>query len=613
MAPLVERRLAAILAADVVGYSRLIEANEAGTLRALRAMRQEVLKPLLSEHHGRVVKLMGDGILVEFGSVVSAIACAAALQARIAAAQGDVAPERGIVLRIGVHLGDVVVEGEDLLGDGMNVAARLEQLCPPGGVLISAAAYDQLPGKLDLTFEDAGEHHLKNIARPVRAYRLAPEGAPSRLSLAPQTGEKPAVAVLPFKNMSGDPKQDYFADGMTEDIITDLSKVSALSVVALSTYKGKLADVQEVSRRFNVAHILEGSVRRAGGRVRINAQLIDGRDVTHLWADRYDRDLTDIFAIQDEITRTIVEQLKVKLLPQEKKAIEAAPTQNIEAYNYYLRGRHLCRLHTQQHVLLGQRMFRKAVELDPGYARAHAGLADCARFLYIDQHNGTSVKDILKASTKALELDPDLAEAHVAHGMALHFSSRSQEAIAEFERAIALDPNLFEAFYNYTEVLVDIGDREKAVLMYERAADIAPDDFRCPFMLAQMYEDLGRHQESQAAARIGLERAEHALAAHPDVALPAAQGAVTLARLGDRTRALEWVSRALTIAPDDPLTLYNVACTYSVLGEADLALDLIERWSARAPAKRKRQAADDTDFASIRDYPRYRKLFESIE
>jgi adenylate cyclase len=240
-------------------------------------------------------------------------------------------------------------------------------------------------------------------------------------------------------------------------------------------------------------------------------------------------------------------------------------------------------------------------------------LADCAKFLYTNQHNGTTVDDILEASTKALELDPALAEAHAAHGMALQFSGRSQDAIAEFERAIALDPNLFEAFYNYTEALVDIGDREKAVRMYARAAELAPDDFRCPLMLAQMYEDLGRHQESQTAARIGLERAEHALAAHPDVALPAALGAITLARLGDQTRALEWVSRALTIAPDDPLTLYNIACTYSVLGQADLALDLIERWSARAPAKRKRWAADDTDFASIRDHPRYRKLFESIE
>jgi len=232
MAPLVERRLAAILAADVVGYSRLIEADEAGTLKALRAMRQDVLEPLLSEYRGRVVKLMGDGVIVEFGSVVAAVACAAALQDRIAAAQGDVAPKRRIILRIGVHLGDVVVEGEDLLGDGVNVAARLEQLCPPGGLLISAAAHDQLPGKLDLAFKDAGEQHLKNVARPVRAYRLAPEGAPISLSLASQTSEKPAVAVLPFQNMSSDPEQVYFSDGITEDVITELSRFRELMVIA---------------------------------------------------------------------------------------------------------------------------------------------------------------------------------------------------------------------------------------------------------------------------------------------------------------------------------------------------------------------------------------------
>jgi adenylate cyclase len=301
----------------------------------------------------------------------------------------------------------------------------------------------------------------------------------------------------------------------------------------------------------------------------------------------------------------------VKLLPQEREAIEAPPTQSFDAYNCYLQGRYLYHLHTQHHVLLAQRMFRKAVELDPSYARAYAGLADCCWFLYRTQHDGITVEDILEVSTKAVELDPALAEGHAAHGIALQASGRSQDAIAAFERAIALGPNLFEAFYYYPDVLVDVGDREKAARMWARAAELAPDDFRSLFLLAQMYEDLGRLQESQAVARIGLERADRALSAHPDVPYPASLGATALARLGDRTRALEWATRALTIAPDDPLTQYNVASAYAVLGEAELACDLLERWSVRAPAIDKRWATNDTDFESIRNHQRYRKLFEA--
>ena len=335
-----------------------------------------------------------------------------------------------------------------------------------------------------------GEQTLKNIERPVRVYQrrarrrlrqVRPVASHAQLSRPAKA--KPSVAVLPFTNMSGDPEQEYFADGITEDIITDLSKVSGLSVIARNsvfTYKGKHADVQEVGRRFNVTTVLEGSVRKAGNRVRINAQLIDARDGTHLWADRYDRDLTDIFALQDEITKTIVEQLKVKLLPQEKKAIETVPTSNVDAYNYYLRGRHLFYLHTTPHVLLAQRMFMKAVEIDPAYARAYAGLADAALFLYLNDHEGVTVSDIFDASTKALELDPELAEAHASHGIALHFLDRYPEAVVEFERALAIDPNSFWGHYLYAYAARDAGDLETSAKMDKRASEIDPDDFRCP-------------------------------------------------------------------------------------------------------------------------------------
>src|SRR5205814_902964 len=293
-----------------------------------------------------------------------------------------VPPDRRIEFRIGVNVGDVIVQGEDILGDGVNVAARLESIARPGGITISGPARDHLGNRLDLTFEDMGEQTLKNIARPIRVYRVALDNSGARDGNhdepAQQTQlQKPSVAVLPFNNMSGDPEQEYFSDGITEDIITDLSNVSGLFVVARNTaftYKGKPVKVQQVAQELGVRFILEGSVRKAGSRVRVTGQLIQGKDGGHVWAARFDRDLTDIFAIQDEITRAIVEQLKVKLLPQEKKSISQTPTDNVEAYTYYLRGRQfLQRRSTKAYYELARRMFAKAVELDPLYARAYAG------------------------------------------------------------------------------------------------------------------------------------------------------------------------------------------------------------------------------------------------
>src|SRR5207248_4727682 len=365
-----ERRLTAILAADVVGYSRLMGVNESGTLATLDALWTDFVNPKISEHQGRIVKLTGDGMLVEFSSVVNAVACAAELQRGIRKRNAGAPQDQRIELRMGVNVGDVIVQGEDIFGDGVNVAARLESIATPGGITISGPVRDHIGNRLDLVFEDMGEQTLKNIERPVRVYRIhldtpAVAGTKEKKSASPE-GEKPAIAVLPFNNMSGDPEQEYFSDGITEDIITDLSKISGLSVIARNsvfTYKGKPADVQEVSRRFNVASVLEGSVRKAGQRVRITAQLVNGKDGLHLWADRFDRDLTDVFAIQDEITKALVEQLKVKLLPAEKAVIAQAPTGNMEAYTYYLRGRQFFHRQSKSYYLLAKRMFAKAVEL----------------------------------------------------------------------------------------------------------------------------------------------------------------------------------------------------------------------------------------------------------
>jgi len=615
-----ERRLSAILAADVVGYSRLMGADEVGTLAAVKTLRADFVEPKIAEHQGRTVKVTGDGMLVEFPSVVSAVACAVDIQRGMRTRNTNVSQDARIEFRVGVNLGDVIVEGGDIFGDGVNVAARLESIAPVGGIAVSQSVRDHVGNRLGLSFEDIGERRLKNIERPIRVYTISVDAPPSRetsdaASAHPE--EKPSIAVLPFINMSGDPEQEYFSDGITEDVITDLSKVSGLFVVARNTaftYKGKSVEVQQIAKHLRVNFILEGSVRKAGSRVRVTGQLIHGKHGGHVWADRYDRDLTDIFAIQDEITHAIVEQLKVKLLPQEKKSIGQTPTDNVEAYTYYLRGRQFMQRHSKSNYQLARRMFAKAVELDPLYARAYAGIADCDSFLFLHYHLEAGIDSILATSAKALALDDRLAEAHASRGLALSLEQRHEEAIAEFEEAIALDPNSFEAHYFYGRACVTQGKLERAATLFERAAENKPDDFQSLCLLIPMYRSLGRQPEMESAARRGIERAESELTLHPENPRAAYFGANALAALGEKDRAREWAARALAIDPDDVLTQYNVACVYSLLGDLEQAFDLLERLLPNAGYELKRGwIKHDSDLDPLRSHPRYQKIFEVIE
>jgi adenylate cyclase len=615
-----ERRLTAILAADVVGYSRLMGANESGTVTALETLRSDFINPKIGEHQGRIVKLTGDGMLVEFPSVVNAVACAAEVQRGVRDRNKGVPPDRRIEFRIGVNVGDVIVQGEDILGDGVNVAARLESIAPPGGITISGPARDHLGNRLDLTFEDMGEQTLKNIERPVRVYRVILDRAAAQAKGTPdgaQQLEKPSVAVLPFNNMSGDPEQEYFSDGITEDIITDLSNISGLFVVARNTaftYKGKPVKVQQVAQELGVRFILEGSVRKASSRVRVTGQLINGKDGGHVWAARFDRDLTDIFAIQDEITRAIVEQLKVKLLPQEKESISQAPTDNVEAYTYYLRGRQFLHRHSKSYYQLARRMFAKAVELDPLYARAYAGIADCDSFLFAHYHADVAIDGILATSAKALALDNKLAEAHASRGFALSLGKRYEEAEKEFEQATTLDPNSFEAHYLYGRACFAQGKLERTAALFKRAAEIKPDDYQSLILLIQIYQSLGRDRDKEDVARKGTERAERELTLHPENARPAYLGAGALTTLGETDRAREWVSRALAIDPDDIYTQYNAACVYSMLGDIEPAFDLLERILPYAGHELKHGwIKHDSSLDALRSHPRYQKILELVD
>jgi adenylate cyclase len=609
------RRLTAILAADVVGYSRLMGNDEAGTLAALKAVQADLIDRKIPEHEGRIVKLTGDGLLVEFPSVVSAVACAVTIQRGMRERNTDVPQDRRIEFRIGVNLGDVIVEGDDIYGDGVNVAARLESVAQPGRIAVSQSVRDHVGNRLNVTFEDRGEQQLKNIEKPVRVYDVLLEDQESESAMSQGKKEKPSIAVLPFTNMSGDPEQEYFSDGITEDIITDLSKISALSVIARNTsftYKGKAVKVQSVGKELGADFILEGSVRKAGGRVRVTGQLNDSKDGTHIWAERFDRDLTDIFAIQDEITHAIVEQLKVKLLPQEKKSIQQAPTDNVEAYTCYLKGRELFHRGSKSGYKAAREMFVKATELDPSYARAYAGIADCDTFLYLRTTEPISFEAILAMSEKALALDDGLAEAYASRGAALSAVKRYAEAEAEFEKAIGLDPNSFEAHYFYARSCVFQGKIEQATALFERAAAIKPDDYASVCILVQFYNSLGRKQDAKETARKGAKLAERQLTLHPDDAKAAELGSGSLIEIGEFDRAREWIARALSLEPDNPVTHYNAACGYAMLGDIDIAFELLERGILRGGPEWGRWVEHDSMLDPVRDDPRYPALLETI-
>ena len=606
-----ERRLTAILAADVVGYSRLMGNDEAGTLAQLKEIRQAVVDAKIAEHRGRIVKLTGDGVLAEFRSVVNAVSCATEIQTAMRARK----PENAIQFRIGVNLGDVIAEGDDIYGDGVNVAARLESVAQPGGIAVSQSVCDQVGNRLSVTFEDRGEQQLKNIEKAVRVYDVVLD-EPSSVEMPATRRDKPSIAVLPFNNMSGDPEQEYFSDGITEDIITDLSKVSGLSVIARHSsfsYKGKPLKVQQIGRELGVDFMLEGSVRKAGARVRVTGQLVNCKKGSHVWAERFDRDLTDIFAIQDEITHAIVEQLKVRLLPQEREAVEQIPTENIEAYTYCLRGRDFYRRYIKHYLQLGRRMFAKAVELDPLYARAYAGMADCDSFLRYYYRFDISTDSILALADKALSLDEALPEVHASRGFALLLAHRPDEAVAEFERAIALDPSSFEAHYLYGRLCHGQGKVEKTAALFERAAEINPDDLNVPTFLTHVYRSLGRDEARLRWARRTVEIAERQLALYPDDARPPCMGIEGLIELGETNRAREWISRALALEPDDPTVQYNVACGLTKLGELEWALDLLEHSLRNAPPEMISWVKHDADLDSLRNHPRYQEILELIE
>ena len=452
----IDRRLAAILAADIAGYSRLMGADELGTARALREHR-EAIDPIMASHGGRIFKTMGDGLLVEFPSIVAAVECALAVQNLMSERNADVSEDRRMLFRIGINLGDARIEGDDILGDGVNIAARLEGIAEPGSIYISDAAHQQVRDKLDVIFEDRGEHRLKNIARPARVYRVQGVGAAASPLPTLPLPQKPSIAVLPFQNMSGDPAQDDFSDGIAEDIITELSRFRSLFVVARNSsfsLRGK-TDVNEVSRRLGVRYVVEGSVRKADKRVRVTVQLLDAASGNHLWGERYDRKLEDIFVVQDEITRAAVSTLPGRLEDADRDLAKRKQTSNITAYDLVLLGNERWRRLTRKDLAAALDHFRSAVALDPHYARAHANVAwthVCNVFL--EAADASSLDEALQHIEIALDIDDSDAWSRGVFGQLLFLLKRDDEAEIHFKRALGLNPNDADVAAVFANVLL---------------------------------------------------------------------------------------------------------------------------------------------------------------
>jgi adenylate cyclase len=479
----VERRLAAVLAADVAGYSRLMSADEVGTHAALKSHRRELVDPAIAEHNGRIVKTTGDGMLVEFASAVDAVNCAMVVQSEMRKRNADAALK--ITFRIGINIGDIIIDGGDIFGDGVNIAARLENECDPGGVFVSGGAFEQVRGKTAFAFDDLGERTLKNIERPVRLYAVRGAGvdavaAESRRRVEPAHSDKPSIAVLPFTNMSGDAEQEFFADGLTEDIITELSRFHDLLVISRNStfvYKGKAIKIQEIAREFGVNYVLEGSVRKAGNRVRVTVQLIDAETDRHVWAERYDRELEDVFAIQDEVTRAIVATLAGRVEAALHDRAKRKPTDNMVAYECVLAAKVLHHRSTRTDNEEAQRLLDRALELDPDYAHAHAWKACVLGQTWV--YDWCEDRDALFQQVAAeldttLRLDDNDSDVHrILASLNLNRDDFDKAAYHQ-ERALALNPNYDLVVVQQGELLTWLGQPEEGIEWIKKAMRLNP-------------------------------------------------------------------------------------------------------------------------------------------
>lgn len=554
-----DRKLAAILAADIAGYSRLMGIDEAGTARSLREHRLAI-DPIVASHRGRIVKTAGDGILLEFPSIVAAVQCALSIQMVMAERNAELPQDRRMLFRIGINVGDVLVEDDDILGDGVNVAARLESIAEPGGICISESAYQQVRDKLDIRFEDIGEQHLKHIARPVQAYRVLLGMLPASGKPTPSLPDKPSIAVLPFRNMSDDPEQEHFADGITEDITTALSQLHWFFVIARnssSAYKGKVADVRTVARELGVHYVLEGSVRKSGDRLRITAQLIDAMTGNHIWAQRYNRELADIFELQDEITSKVVATIEPQLYAAEDHRAKRKSPESLDAWDCVTRGLSLIMKMTKDDNAAARKLLEKAIVIDPHYAQAFSLLAFSLSLAnsWGWQSSESVLMPAWDAAQRAIRLDMDNPWAHLALGHVHRQRLELEDAVAEFQNAIALNPNFAFAHTHLGLALCFLGRGDEALAELDMAERLSPRDFQAGL------NSIGRAIACFIAERYGegVEFARKAVRQSPDSAGAHHMVVVNSALAGAVAEARSALQALRRLEPDLSLETLDVA------------------------------------------------------
>jgi adenylate cyclase len=541
-----QRRLAAILVADVVGYSRLMEEDETGTHSTMRERQASILEPTISENDGRIIRLMGDGVLVEFASVINAVNCAAEMQKRMTVANAGLTEGRHIVLRIGINIGDVIVEGGDIYGDGVNIAARLQALADPGGIFISRTVFDNVRNKVDLQFENLGERTVKNIREPVQLYRVAGMVPASVAPNARTEASKPSIAVLPFENLGGDPQQSYFADGMTNDIIVELSRFQDLFVIAshsVFAFKGRQISLQDVARQLGVRYVVEGSVRRVGERILINVWLMATDTERNLWAERYDFAMAELFSVQDEIVRAIASRLSTRLeLSERRRAFRKEP-RSVDAYDCYLRGREYWFAWSPDDNLQSQHDFEQAIRLDPTFARAYGMLSYAlvqAYFCGWSQEPEATLDRAHELAQKAVALGGDDYDNYWSLAVVLLYRHEYERAFAFYARALAASPNYPNLLVDFAEALIYVGRAEEAIERIREAMrfnPIHPDWYEWVLALALFHS--GRYAEANAALQ--------AMVDPPPFYRPL--GVATLVRLGRREEGAAAARELLRVDP----------------------------------------------------------------
>src|SRR6266513_902786 len=614
-----ERTLVALWFADIGGYSAHAAEDESGALRLVQIL-QELASETVPQFRGRIVKFVGDAVLAQFPSAELAVRAAITLSNGYVQRSGTIGHIEH--LRIGVHLADVAVAADgDLYGDGVNTAARIQEAAEPGQVVISQDVWRQLRRRREFRFEHLGDRSLKGIGsmnlyvammESVATSVSKPREMDNLRSQAQMTAIR-SLAVLPFADLSAERDQEHFGDGVAEEILNALAKIGDLRVPARTScfaFRGLSLDARDIGRRLGVEALLEGSVRKAGQRLRITVQLIDSRNGYQLWSERFDREVADIFAIQDEIASSVVTALGLSLGQDEERHLVKTSTTNVEAYEFYLRGRKPFQKWTRENINLAREMFERAVGIDPNFAAAWAGVATA----HVHLHGCDSEPHLDKAreaSARALKLDPQSAEAHVAAAQGLSMEQRYADAAAEFERAIELDPTLFDAHYYYARSCFKSGDLEKSLSLFRQAQSVRPDDYQAGYLEALVWMQLRRWNESREAYQRALNAGRKHLALQPDDARAYVLGAGAFARLGETQRAKEWAERAMSIAPDDDAILYNAGCALAVVGEEELALDALQR-AIGAGLAGGDWIPQDPDWEPLRDHPRFQTLVERL-